>query len=435
MKIKFACPSCGKPHTVDASLAGRKGRCQDCGAVMRIPAPPKPEAAPAPAPADIYGLDDDPLPTAPAPSRGGSSASLDEDGGVLPGRSGPKPAKKGSKGKRRGAEGPWQLPLRNLAVQLIVLALIVSIIRVGLNSTAETRAAGRIASLVNMAIAIPAMILTVISVLGAAVSFAAGNRRAFSGEDGRSQAAWGWAIFQTTVTLFILFGGVSGAGRFGFNSFGRSLPRTEQVDLGTLQSMFETVVGGMEGTVMQIHMAPDPSSPDFSDYFTRLGGRAAEIQAATQRFASTPLPTRAQAEFLRTAYELRLIQVLEDMSGAFRSLNAKLEPLATDPQQRGVVDSMKSEIAKVDRAVASLRAVPRDDVARWYFTATTEDVGKNAPPPPPPGQAPEHILRQLREDQARSEAFRQQMRNLDPPAFGPGGQPPGPGGPPFGPGN
>jgi len=199
--------------------------------------------------------------------------------------------------------------------------------------------------------------------------------------------------------------------------------------------MFETVVGGMEEASTLVAMAPDPSSPSFSEHFQKIGMHVEAAQAASRRFASTPLPTRAQAEFLRATFELRLIFVFESLGGAFRALLVKLEPLATDPQKSGAIESMKAQIAELDRVAATLRAVPRDDVARWYFTATTEDVGKNAPPPPPPGQAPEHILRQLREDQARSEAFRQKMRNLDPPALGPGGPPLGPGGPPFGPGN
>ncbi len=37
MAIAFSCPRCGKRYTVDSALAGRKGRCKDCGRSMTIP--------------------------------------------------------------------------------------------------------------------------------------------------------------------------------------------------------------------------------------------------------------------------------------------------------------------------------------------------------------------------------------------------------------
>ena len=36
--ISFACQQCGKPFTVSDDLAGKTGRCKQCGSVMRIPA-------------------------------------------------------------------------------------------------------------------------------------------------------------------------------------------------------------------------------------------------------------------------------------------------------------------------------------------------------------------------------------------------------------
>ena len=37
MKIALDCPGCGKRYEVDASLAGKKSRCKDCGNTFRIP--------------------------------------------------------------------------------------------------------------------------------------------------------------------------------------------------------------------------------------------------------------------------------------------------------------------------------------------------------------------------------------------------------------
>lgn len=37
MKIAFACPTCGKQLSVDATLAGRTGRCKNCGTGLVVP--------------------------------------------------------------------------------------------------------------------------------------------------------------------------------------------------------------------------------------------------------------------------------------------------------------------------------------------------------------------------------------------------------------
>ena len=41
MKIVLDCPGCGKRYEVDASLAGKKSRCKDCGNTFRIPDSPR----------------------------------------------------------------------------------------------------------------------------------------------------------------------------------------------------------------------------------------------------------------------------------------------------------------------------------------------------------------------------------------------------------
>lgn len=38
MNIRFGCPGCGKRYEVDASRAGRSGRCKACGEMMTVPA-------------------------------------------------------------------------------------------------------------------------------------------------------------------------------------------------------------------------------------------------------------------------------------------------------------------------------------------------------------------------------------------------------------
>jgi HEAT repeats len=45
MKIALDCPGCGKRYEVDASLAGKKSRCKECGNTFRIPDEPSASAA------------------------------------------------------------------------------------------------------------------------------------------------------------------------------------------------------------------------------------------------------------------------------------------------------------------------------------------------------------------------------------------------------
>ena len=45
MKIALDCPGCGKRYEVDASLAGKKSRCKECGNTFRIPDEPAASSA------------------------------------------------------------------------------------------------------------------------------------------------------------------------------------------------------------------------------------------------------------------------------------------------------------------------------------------------------------------------------------------------------
>jgi hypothetical protein len=50
MPIDFACATCGKPYTVRDDLAGRRVRCKDCNAEMRIPGAASAQVGAGPAP-------------------------------------------------------------------------------------------------------------------------------------------------------------------------------------------------------------------------------------------------------------------------------------------------------------------------------------------------------------------------------------------------
>lgn len=66
MPISVTC-TCGKKLSVKDELAGKRGKCPACGAMLSIPQPPKPAAIPAePEEWGLAPLDDDPKPAKPA---------------------------------------------------------------------------------------------------------------------------------------------------------------------------------------------------------------------------------------------------------------------------------------------------------------------------------------------------------------------------------
>lgn len=59
MTVSFECANCGKSFVVDASFAGKRGRCKQCGTVNRIPLLAEP-VEPPDAGIDRFGFDDGP---------------------------------------------------------------------------------------------------------------------------------------------------------------------------------------------------------------------------------------------------------------------------------------------------------------------------------------------------------------------------------------
>jgi predicted Zn finger-like uncharacterized protein len=94
MSISFQCPSCGAGYSVGDQLAGKKGRCKQCGGVFAVPA--KAPAKPAPRPSeDPYDFDDEPTPLPPRLATGRPAAMADA----------PKPKGKSGKKKRSTSDG------------------------------------------------------------------------------------------------------------------------------------------------------------------------------------------------------------------------------------------------------------------------------------------------------------------------------------------
>jgi hypothetical protein len=96
MPISLSCPQCGKLYQLSDGLAGKKGRCKDCGTIFEIPA--SRGAAPPPPPVDLFAGLDDGEPVA----RPASTRSTPTKFGTLPtDTDDPAPVRRPSKPKRR----------------------------------------------------------------------------------------------------------------------------------------------------------------------------------------------------------------------------------------------------------------------------------------------------------------------------------------------
>ncbi len=94
MAIVFTCNSCGKRFEVPENLAGKTGKCRQCGALFKIPTPtPTPAAGRAGPRFDAYGFDEDSSSAAapPLPPR------ADDEFAPIPRRGVQKPPKKKKK--------------------------------------------------------------------------------------------------------------------------------------------------------------------------------------------------------------------------------------------------------------------------------------------------------------------------------------------------
>src|SRR4051794_6727907 len=76
MSISFQCPACGKGFTVSDELAGKQGKCKQCGGVISVPRKPPTKPAPLP-PVDLYDLDEESAPLPPLAAMARSTAGED----------------------------------------------------------------------------------------------------------------------------------------------------------------------------------------------------------------------------------------------------------------------------------------------------------------------------------------------------------------------
>jgi DNA-directed RNA polymerase subunit RPC12/RpoP len=196
MSLSFSCPACGKTFRVDESLAGKRARCKACGGVVRIPTAPRPVDGSID---DPYGLDEA---RSPAPSIW--PITVDEESLVPRRRS----ATGGKRRRARSGSRPWGVGLRSAGGLCLLAGLSFAPVQAtvpALRGTLPTTGLGLVSGLASCV----GMVLTIISVLGAIVSFASGNGQAFDGDSPGGQVGWGFSCLWTVVLGGVFAWGVS----------------------------------------------------------------------------------------------------------------------------------------------------------------------------------------------------------------------------------
>ncbi len=244
--IAFQCSSCGQKFEVDDSLAGKKGRCKNCGerfaipalaasapaSVRRIPAKPTGNARPAP-PAVSSPFDDLEMPAAAGPVRDVEKA--------------PRRTTK-ARSRSSARKGPFVTALRGATVGFFLVFFALAAPSVSLErrfvpggslsklpfGTIPTELGPMVTALacsrlVAQVSAMLTAVLAVVSFAGTTLSYLRGNRAAFEG--GSPWLNRGWYLCGVLTAAYLVFLGV----RFGpavsapqasARSRHRRLPRT-----------------------------------------------------------------------------------------------------------------------------------------------------------------------------------------------------------------
>ncbi|MDG3007142.1 hypothetical protein [Paludisphaera mucosa] len=379
MKLKFACPNCGKAHAVDAAMAGKKGRCPQCGIVIRLPEAARPVAMkvgasrPEPPVHDPFGLDEALSASAgPLPPR---RAPADEEASA-PRRIRPTGGKAG--GKRRGE--PWNLPLRDLAIKAPVATLVVSALAVGLMSQPATRAAGVLVFMAAGLCSLASMLLAAVSMLGAAVSLVRGNGRAFSGESGGGQVAWALAVAFNVLCMVVTLAALPS----GVASYHAALARqgggSPTTPTFVYEGLIRSIIDINDQLAQSLETMPEPGTMAFSGHFNGVRTSTTFLRMNLDQSETTPLPTGGQVRELRRNLQGPLLQSLRRMAAAARAATARLQEVA-DPAARAAMDQVSTSAAKNEELIRAIESVGEGDPA-WYRLATTTKAGTRVGGPP-----------------------------------------------------
>jgi hypothetical protein len=202
MSITFTCSSCNRSFTVDDRLAGKRGKCKSCGSLMKIPEPVA-AATSGLSVEDLYGLED-----APAIATGGKQAS----GRGPVGDSTPMPSRvrtydtgKPQRKKRVSGRGPWGVVIRRVACSCLFSSLVISRLLKLVPSEYQTNQVLASFMFAAISVIVLGVLLTIVSFVGASVSFVTGNKRAFASESMGEMAGWLVACLLSLVAI-VAFG-------------------------------------------------------------------------------------------------------------------------------------------------------------------------------------------------------------------------------------
>jgi len=451
MKIQFSCPFCKKPYSVDAALAGRKGRCKDCGTVMPIPAapeaapkpaaarpvaakpaapsgaissPPKPRPTPAPDPTprgevdDPYGLADEPVSASPMTIRPDMLADDEGGGSPLPRGGGGKPGPGKKKKKKRGVdEGAWGVPIRNAAIGLMGIVLTIG------SAMKYIRRAGLGDSTVGvyLAMSLLAATLCAVSIVGAIVSYSRGNRTAFRADNTGGFAAWGLSSLASMTVAFFFLTGFLGFSWSRMAALDASLSATEQAPLAAYEDMVGSMVQYQQRLAGVMESLGTAQGLDAFMEINMLQGEGRMLEA---RSRAMPPPTREQVRQLFAKYGAAYGEALGRVARASRDALGRLPADPNSPPGK----SMKEAVDTATQYEESYRqAYPEGstDSTGWYFAVFSKDAGRgfgaapgagpapgpsptppsssDAPPAPAPGQLPPDMQQELERFQRESQ--------------------------------
>ena len=410
MEIEFACPFCRKPHSVGPELAGRRGRCKDCGTVMRIPgerpaavaeeatprekpaarlaAPvqasprptsspppvprPRPKTAPVPEPEPIvvvddpYGLADE----LPAPSlRQGlvDAGTAEPEAAPLP-RAGFEPSAKAK--RKRVDEGPWGLPIRHAAMKVMVVAIAVGKFAQAMLSSGKVEGLTYV-GLVGCGLYILVAALSGLSLIGAAVSLSRGNRLAFSGESGRAQFGWLATIVLSFYGVYGVISGFQGGDRALLTSLDARLSITEKADVAVYDRLISELIGIHYRLVAILPTLPRPESSHGRVAWMALADIARDQTRILSEAAATPKPTRGQVRQLYGRHHGAILAALDRTARAVHDALARLAPPA-DSEFGRMLRTVEADTIKYQNSYKKFYPAGATDSTGWYFAVFGE---------------------------------------------------------------
>ncbi|WP_435020183.1 hypothetical protein TA3x_001690 [Tundrisphaera sp. TA3] len=204
------------------------------------------------------------------------------------------------------------------------------------------------------------IVCTLISLAGAGISRAGGNRRAFEGENALEQFAWFGSMAMMVMMVVLPIVAVRYRGRVVSD-----LPRT---DLATYQRLLDDFIVPLEDFSDRIAEAVVDDTPGATSVvFHDLNSRVAAIQA---RAEALPTPTRSQVEQLRGRYFDKIRTTLVRYRDAARDAGSRV------PAGTPVSAGLRRIETATDQALAEYDAAP---ASLWYYSVFSKAAGSRSP--------------------------------------------------------